>query len=114
MNHIKNLKYGNNGLIPVVVQDLETREVLMLAYARQEDIEKTLKSRIAHYYSRSRNREWVKGESSGNYQHVEKVVTDCDNDTVLYIVRQTNVACHTGSFSCFYRCINEEGEFDDE
>ena len=108
------VKYGKDDLVPVITQDEDSGKVLMLAYAKQEQIDKTLKTNIAHYYSRSRNREWIKGETSGNVQNVVKVMTDCDSDAILYIVKQKGNACHTGRFSCFYRVINEEGEISDE
>jgi phosphoribosyl-AMP cyclohydrolase len=91
-----------DGLIPVVVQDSETREVLMLAYANKEALENTLKTGKATYWSRSRREQWVKGETSGHTQKIVSVATDCDYDTLLYIVEQVGPACHTGSHNCFY------------
>jgi phosphoribosyl-AMP cyclohydrolase len=91
-----------DGLIPVVVQDAETKEVLMLAYANKEALEKTLKTGKATYWSRSRKEIWVKGETSGHTQKIVSVATDCDNDTLLYVVDQKGPACHTGSHNCFY------------
>jgi len=92
----------NNGLIPVIVQDIDTNEVLMLAYMNEEALEKTLKTGYAHYFSRSRNRLWKKGESSGHTQEVKEILVDCDNDTILLKVKQNGVACHTGRKSCFF------------
>jgi phosphoribosyl-AMP cyclohydrolase len=91
-----------DGLIPVVVQDVETKEVLMLAYANREALENTLKTGKATYWSRSRKELWVKGETSGHTQKIVSVATDCDYDTLLYIVEQVGPACHTGSHNCFY------------
>ena len=91
-----------NGLIPVVVQDAESKEVLMLAYANEEALEKTLSTGYAHYWSRSRKKLWMKGETSGNTQKIQKVMTDCDYDTLLYVVNQKGPACHTGKYTCFY------------
>ena len=91
-----------NGLIPVVVQDAESKEVLMLAYANKEALEKTLSTGYAHYWSRSRKKLWMKGETSGNTQKIQKVMTDCDYDTLLYVVDQKGPACHTGKYTCFY------------
>jgi len=91
-----------NGLIPVVVQDAETKEVLMLAYVNKEALEKTLKTCKATYWSRSRKELWVKGETSGHTQKIKKVSADCDYDTLLYVVEQTGPACHTGSHNCFF------------
>jgi len=91
-----------NGLIPVVVQDAETKEVLMLAYVNKEALEKTLKTCEATYWSRSRKELWVKGETSGHTQKIRSVSTDCDYDTLLYVVEQKGPACHTGSHNCFF------------
>lgn len=109
MNGMEELKIDDldfskgNGLIPVVVQDYETKQILMLAYANKEALEKTIKTGLAHYWSRSRNQLWLKGETSGNYQRIVEIRVDCDNDTILYIVKPEGPACHTGNFSCFYR-----------
>jgi len=94
-----------NGLIPVVVQDAKTKEILMQAYANQEAIDLTLKTKKATYWSRSRNEIWVKGETSGHTQKVISVSTDCDYDSLLYVVEQTGPACHTGEYSCFFNKI---------
>ena len=91
-----------NGLIPVVVQDAESKEVLMLAYANEEALQKTLITGYAHYWSRSRKKLWMKGETSGHTQKIKKVVTDCDYDTLLYVVEQKGPACHTGEYTCFH------------
>ena len=92
----------NNGLIPVVVQDAKTMMVLMLAYANKEALEKTLRTGKATYWSRSRKELWVKGETSGHTQKLKKVLTDCDYDTLLYVVEQKGPACHTGEVTCFH------------
>ncbi len=92
----------NNGLVPVVVQDVESNEVLMLAYMNEEALKKTMDTGFAHYFSRSRNKLWKKGESSGNVQEVKDILLDCDNDTILLKVKQTGPACHTGRKSCFF------------
>jgi phosphoribosyl-ATP pyrophosphohydrolase/phosphoribosyl-AMP cyclohydrolase len=91
-----------NGLIPVIVQDAKTKAILMQAFANKEAVELTLKTKKATYWSRSRNEIWVKGETSGHTQKVISVSTDCDYDSVLYIVEQTGPACHTGEYSCFF------------
>lgn len=88
-------------LKPVVVQDADTKEVLMLAYANDEAIRRTRETGYAWYWARSRNRLWEKGESSGNVQKIVEIHDDCDNDALLYIVEQEGVACHTGKYSCF-------------
>jgi phosphoribosyl-AMP cyclohydrolase len=91
-----------NGLIPVVVQDAESKQVLMMAYANEEALQKTLRTGYAHYWSRSRKKLWMKGETSGNTQKIKQVMTDCDYDTVLYVVDQKGPACHTGEYTCFH------------
>jgi len=90
------------GLIPVVVQDAETKEVLMLAYANKEALENTLKTGKGTYWSRSRKELWVKGETSGHTQKIVRVVADCDYDALLYIVEQKGPVCHTGAETCFH------------
>ncbi|MHA2283509.1 MAG: phosphoribosyl-AMP cyclohydrolase [Promethearchaeota archaeon] len=97
-------------LIPVIAQDHLTNEVLMLAFSNKVAIEKSLKTGYMHYYSRSRHTIWKKGETSGHFQEIEKVVTDCDNDSILIIVKQTGGACHKGYYSCFYKTL-EDGQF---
>jgi phosphoribosyl-AMP cyclohydrolase len=91
-----------NGLIPVITQDAKTKAVLMQAFANKEAVELTLKTKKATYWSRSRNEIWVKGETSGNTQKIVSVSTDCDYDSLLYVVEQVGPACHTGEYSCFY------------
>lgn len=91
------------GLVPVVVQEADTKAVLMQAYTNREALELTLKEGYAYYYSRSRKSLWKKGETSGHLQKIVKVMVDCDEDCLLYIVRQTGAACHTGEKSCFFR-----------
>jgi len=91
-----------DGLVPVITQDSTTNEVLMLAYMNKEAVELTLKTNFAHYFSRSKQRIWKKGESSNHTQEVESIKIDCDNDTILLQVKQEGVACHTGRKSCFF------------
>ena len=92
----------NGGLVPVIVQDIDTNEVLMLAYMNEEALKLTQETGFAHYFSRSRNKLWKKGESSGNTQEVKEILVDCDNDTILLKVKQKGPACHTGRKSCFF------------
>jgi phosphoribosyl-AMP cyclohydrolase len=99
------LKY-EDGLIPVVVQDKKNGEILMVAYANEEAVELTYTSGFAHYYSRSRNKIWKKGEESGHFQRVVRILVDCDGDCLVYEVEQTGAACHTGYRSCFYRTLD--------
>lgn len=91
-----------DGLIPVIAQDNETNEVLMLAYMNQEALELTLTTNYAHYFSRSKQRIWKKGESSNHTQEVQSIKIDCDNDTIILKIIQNGVACHTGRKSCFF------------
>ena len=107
MIDLESLKY-QNGLIPAIVQDFETREVLMFAYMSRESLELTVDTKIAHYWSRSRQKLWKKGESSGNVQKVHDIRIDCDEDTILLLVEQEGGACHLGYRSCFFR--NIEGD----
>ncbi|WP_250254771.1 bifunctional phosphoribosyl-AMP cyclohydrolase/phosphoribosyl-ATP diphosphatase HisIE [Chryseobacterium sp. Marseille-Q3244] len=90
-----------NGLVPVVIQDNRTLQVLMLGYMNKEAFEKTKKEKIVTFFSRSKNRLWTKGEESGNFLTVKSIDIDCDQDTILIKVIPTNTVCHTGSFSCF-------------
>ena len=92
-----------SGLLPVIAQDQGSGRVLMLAYANLEAVRKTQETGYAHYWSRSRNTLWKKGESSGHVQQITEVLVDCDEDTLLYKVLQTGPACHTGAPSCFFR-----------
>jgi phosphoribosyl-AMP cyclohydrolase len=97
------LKFDSNGLIPVIVQDVASGQVLMMAWMDREAIEKTLQTGKVHTYSRSRGRLALKGERSGHFQHVKEFLTDCDRDVVLVRVEQVVAACHEGYRSCFYR-----------
>jgi len=100
-----NLNFADE-LIPVIVQDAQTREVLMMAYANNEAVRLTQETSFAHYYSRSRKKLWKKGEESGHFQKVLRILTDCDEDCLIYEVEQTGAACHTGYMSCFYRTLD--------
>jgi phosphoribosyl-AMP cyclohydrolase / phosphoribosyl-ATP pyrophosphohydrolase len=99
----RELKFDERGLIPAIVQEAQTGEVLMLAYMNRESLEKTVTSGQTYFWSRSRNILWHKGETSGNTQTVRSITVDCDNDALLVRVDQKGVACHTGEHSCFYR-----------
>ena len=97
-----------DGLIPAIAQDYATGEVLMLAYMNDEALAKTRETGKAHYWSRSRKRLWLKGETSGNFQVVKEIRIDCDSDAILLLVEQKGGACHTGYRSCFYRTVDGE------
>jgi phosphoribosyl-AMP cyclohydrolase len=100
----------SGGLVPVVVQEAKTLEVLMFAYANEEALQKTIDTGFCHYFSRTRQKLWKKGESSGHLQVVRDILFDCDNDTLLYkIEQQGGIACHTGRRSCFFNRITKDG-----
>lgn len=102
---IKKLKFDRRGLIPAIIQDYKTGEVLMLAYMNKESLRRSIKSGKTWFWSRSRKEYWLKGATSGNYQFVKSIAYDCDKDALLVKVQQLGVACHTGNRSCFYRKI---------
>ena len=107
MEQVNKVDWGKiDGLIPVITQDATTNEVLMLAYMNKEALELTIKTNFAHYYSRSKQRIWKKGESSNHLQEIVDILIDCDNDTILLKVNQEGVACHTGRKSCFFTNLN--------
>lgn len=105
MDILNKIKFDENGLVPAIAQDHRNGDVLMMAYMNIEAVEKTLSSGKAHYFSRSRNKLWLKGETSGHFQHIRGIYYDCDIDTILLKVEQIGAACHTGERSCFYREI---------
>ena len=101
------LKFNEQGLIPAVLQNKTTKEVLMVAYMNREAFDKTVETGKATFYSRSREQLWVKGETSGNFMYVDEIKLDCDNDTLLLMVDPRGPACHTGKRTCFYRTIED-------
>jgi phosphoribosyl-ATP pyrophosphohydrolase/phosphoribosyl-AMP cyclohydrolase len=103
---IDKVKFDDKGLVPAIAQDCETGEVLMLAYMNREALEKSVETGLAHYFSRSRQKLWMKGESSGHRQHIKAFHLDCDSDTLLIKVVQDIAACHTGHYSCFFRKVD--------
>ena len=108
-NIIRGIKFDEKGLVVAVVEDTKGN-VLMVAYMNEEAIKKTLETGKMHYYSRSRKKLWLKGESSGNFQIVKEFYIDCDNDALLFKVEQKGGACHMGYYSCFFKKL-EEGDF---
>ena len=98
------------GLVPVIVQDERTKDILMLAYVNKEALTLSFTTGVAHYWSRSRASLWKKGETSGNIQKIKRIDTDCDQDTILYLVHQNGVACHTGDWSCFPTVTKEKSQ----
>jgi len=105
-----NINWNKNPLIPAIAQDATTNEILMLAYMNKEALELTLSTGYAHYFSRSKQRIWKKGESSEHTQEIVDVLLDCDSDTVVLKINQNGVACHTGRRSCFFTSIKENKE----
>lgn len=109
MQVLDQLKYNGDGLIPAIVQEVGTGRVLMMAWMNRASLETTLKTGHTHFWSRSRQKYWMKGESSGHVQRVKDVAYDCDGDTLLIQVEQVGAACHEGYKSCFFRSIRGEG-----
>ena len=112
MDLLKKVSFNDAGLLPVIVQDINTGEVLMMAWMNREAVEKTLDTGKTHFWSRSRKRIWLKGEVSGHHQLVKEIRVDCDEDVLLIKVEQVKAACHTGYRSCFFRKVNEKGELE--
>ena len=100
--------FNKSPLLPAILQDIHTGQILMLGYMNKEAYQKTLESKLAHFYSRSRQKLWLKGETSGHFQHVKEIRVDCDNDAILLKVDPEGPACHTGHQSCFYRTVSSE------
>jgi len=103
-----NLKFDENGLIPCVVQDIKTNQVLMLAYMNQESLKLTIETRQTWFWSRTDKKLWRKGEISGNTQKVAELYKNCEDNSLLVKVEQVGVACHTGNYSCFYRQLEDK------
>ena len=106
MSVVDQLKYNQDGLIPAIIQDVATHRVLMMAWMNAASLQKTLETGKTHFWSRSRQKFWMKGETSGHTQTVKDVAFDCDGDTLLIRVEQTGAACHEGYRSCFFRSID--------
>lgn len=101
MTCIDDLRFDSNGLIPAIIVDHSTKQVLTLAYMNRESLRISMEKRLTCFWSRSRGKLWLKGETSGNYQHIVSITSDCDDDALLIEVNPDGPACHTGSFSCF-------------
>lgn len=112
MEILDQLKFGEDGLIPAIVQDAQSDEVLMMGFMNREAVERTLREGKVCFWSRSRQEFWVKGETSGHFQLVKGVYVDCDADCLLVKVEQIGAACHEGYRSCFYRRVGEDGELE--
>src|SRR5690349_1183910 len=109
MSFYDHLKFDANGLIPAIVQEHKTRRVLMMAWMNRASLEKTLQTGLTHFWSRSRQKFWMKGETSGHTQAVKDIAFDCDGDTLLILVEQKGAACHEGYQSCFFRSVGGDG-----
>ena len=109
MSFLDHLKFNADGLIPAIVQDQSNGRVLMMAWMNRSSLEKTLETGLTHFWSRSRQKYWMKGESSGHVQRVRDVAFDCDGDTLLIQVEQVGAACHEGYRSCFFRSVRDAG-----
>ena len=112
MSFYDKLKFNKDGLIPAIVQDADTNRVLMMAWMNRASLEMTISSGKTHFWSRSRQKFWMKGETSGHIQIVKSLAFDCDGDTLLVQVNQTGAACHEGYRSCFFRTVNQEDASD--
>lgn len=110
MLNIDELKFDKKGLIPAIVVDEKTKKVLTLAYMNRESLEISLEKELTCFWSRSRNELWLKGETSGNYQHIVSITADCDNDALVVLVEPDGPACHTGSYSCFTKPVFQSEE----
>ncbi len=110
MTDINKLKFDRDGLIPAVVVDAYSKKVLTLAYMSRESLEISMQKELACFYSRSRKELWLKGETSGNYQHIVSITADCDMDALTVVVEKDGPACHTGTDSCFTNTLFESGE----
>ena len=105
--NILDIKFNERGLIPVVAQCVHSGKVLMMAWMDEEAVKKTIDTNDMYYFSRSRQKLWQKGETSGHFQKLHELRLDCDNDTILALIEQTGSACHTGEKSCFFKSIKE-------
>jgi len=104
--NVQDIKFNADGLVPAVLQDVKTKKILMVAYMNAESLKMTIETKKATFYSRSRQKLWVKGETSGNFMMVEDILVDCDEDTLVILVTPMGNACHTGSETCFYRRLD--------
>ena len=107
--NISNIDFSkSNGIVPVIVQDASTKEILTLAYANKESLELTIKTGNSWFWSRSRKKLWMKGEESGNTQKIKEILVDCDSDALIYVVEPQGPACHTGERTCFHNSLKSE------
>jgi len=111
MDGLEQLKYDDNGLIPAIIQDQQNGQVLMMAYMNRTSLQRTIETGKTHFWSRSRQAYWMKGEQSGHVQQVKGIYTDCDADTLLVQVEQAGAACHQGYRSCFFRRLEQDRQW---
>jgi phosphoribosyl-AMP cyclohydrolase len=109
MSFLEQLKFNGDGLIPAIIQEQSTGRVLMMAWMNKEAVRRSVEEGKTVFWSRSRQKYWIKGETSGNVQLIKDVAFDCDGDTLLFKVEQTGAACHEGYKSCFFRSVREKG-----
>lgn len=112
MSFLDHLKFTSDGLIPAIIQEQPTGRVVMMAWMNRASLEKTIETGLTHFWSRSRQKFWMKGESSGHVQRVKDIAFDCDGDTLLIQVEQVGAACHEGYRSCFFRSVRPGGAFE--
>lgn len=110
MQGLDDLKYDANGLIPAIVQDADTGEILMMAYMNKNSLADSIRTGKTHFWSRSRQKYWMKGESSGHTQDIQEILIDCDADTLLIKARQHGAACHEGYKNCFFRKLDSASQ----
>jgi phosphoribosyl-AMP cyclohydrolase len=110
MRALDQIKFNKDGLIPAIIQEQSSGRVLMMAWMNRQSLEKTIVSGLTHFWSRTRQQFWMKGETSGHVQRVKDIAFDCDGDTLLIQVEQVGAACHEGYQSCFFRSVREAGE----
>ena len=113
MINLNELKFDEKGLIPAVVVDADSKKVLTVAYMNRESLEISIKKGLTCFFSRSRKKLWLKGETSGNYQHIVSIVTDCDKDALTVVVKKDGPSCHLGTDSCFNDTIYKSDEYND-
>ena len=104
--NVSDIKFNKDGLVPVIAQCVHSGTILMMAWMNNLSVKKTIETKDMYYFSRSRNELWKKGETSGNFQRLHELRLDCDNDTLLALIEQTGVACHTGVRSCFFKSLH--------
>ena len=106
--NVSDIKFNQDGLVPVIAQCIHSGSVLMMAWMNSHSVQKTINTKDMYYFSRSRNKLWKKGETSGHFQKLHQLRLDCDGDTLLAVIEQTGVACHTGVKSCFFKSLNDK------